>query len=1325
MSQQNNAPNTVAHKRIASLKRTLSQCTTKDKFRLLAKLRKYQQKKLPIDSLQTKLDELELEITKAHVRLAAKKEHLPVPEFPDELPICQHLEDIKRAITNHQVVVIAGETGSGKTTQIPKICLSIGRGISGMIGHTQPRRIAARSIAARIADELKTEVGQSVGYHIRFSDRVSEKSYIKLMTDGILLAEIQNDRYLNAYDTIIIDEAHERSLNIDFLLGYFKQLLPKRPDLKLIITSATIDVERFSQHFNDAPIIEVSGRTYPVEVRYRPLLSQDEDEQDRDMQQAILDAVDELSTLKHSGDVLIFLSGEREIRDTAEALRKHHPPHTQILPLYSRQSASEQNRVFQSSNQRRLILATNVAETSLTVPGIRYVVDPGFARISRYSYRSKVQRLPIEKISQSSANQRKGRCGRVSEGVCIRLYSEEEFLSRPEFTDPEIIRTNLAAVILQMEYLRLGAIEDFPFLEAPDQRYINDGYKLLEELGALKRNRSLTAIGKQLAKLPMDPRIGRMLIAAQKYGCLSEVLVIASALSSQDPRERPLDAQQKADEKHQAFVDDRSDFIFFLNLWTTFQEKIKHLSNNKLRKYCHENFLSYLRMKEWRDVYKQLHTLVTEMGWRQNTEPAEYSQLHKAILAGLISNVGFKSDKYEYQGQRNVRFYIHPGSILHKNTPKWIMAAEIVETTKLYARLAAKIESQYVEEVASHLLKRSYYEAHWEKKSGYVVAYESVSLYGLIINPKRRVNYGPIDAKTSREIFIRAALVERQLNSKLDFYVANELLISEVEELEAKARRRDILIDDQNLIQFYEERLPHNILDQVSLQRWYKTANDNEKQALFLSKEFLTQSSADQAHEALFPDHMLIDGLALPLSYHFEPGHPEDGVTVNVPAVVLQQLPPEPFEWLVPGMLRDKIIALIKSLPKSIRKSFVPAPNYADACINALQDKSVSLISALTRQLHRMSGVPLPDDMWQEYKIDEHYLMNFRIVDEQGKALAMGRDLIQLKAQLKNHTHQQLSELDNRQFERTNITDWDFGQLPEAIEVQQGGLSFKVYPALIDEHDTVSLKLLDNLPAAIQRSRLGLRRLFMLTARQNIKYLAKNLPNIDKMCLYYAGMDTCEHLKDDLITASVDEALFGKWFDAHSDMQSSKSSLTIEDEPEMIRTQEEFVQQCAKAKQQLIPIANQYSEIVFACLQAYHHIIKLIKQHTALNQLQSISDINEQLSWLIYPNFVVHTPKQWLEHLPRYLHGIEIRLQKLQQSLAADQQRQNQLQPYWRRLAQQMQIDRETVKQNREWRHYRWMLEEMRISLFAQNLKTAIPVSNKRLEEQLAKIKKG
>jgi ATP-dependent helicase HrpA len=1311
----------AARKRITNLKRALDLCSTKDKFRFLGQLRKIQQENRIPDELYKKLEMLELEIGKATDRLDARKRNLPVPEFPDDLPICQRLEDIKFAIANHQVVVIAGETGSGKTTQIPKMCLSIGRGVSGLIGHTQPRRIAARSIAARIAQELKTEVGQLVGYQIRFSDRVSEKSYIKLMTDGILLAEIQNDRFLNAYDTIIIDEAHERSLNIDFLLGYLKQLLPKRPDLKLIITSATIDVERFSEHFNKAPIIEVSGRTYPVEVHYRPLISKDEDEQDQDMQQAILDAVDELSRLKHSGDVLIFLSGEREIRDTSEALRKHHPPHTQILPLYSRQSASEQNRVFQPGGQRRIILATNVAETSLTVPGIRYVVDPGYARISRYSYRSKVQRLPIEKISQSSANQRKGRCGRISEGVCIRLYSEDEFLNRPEFTDPEIKRTNLASVILQMEYLRLGPIEDFPFLEGPDQRYINDGYKLLEELSALNQSRSLTAIGKQLAKLPVDPRIGRMLIAAQRYHCLSEALVITSALSCQDPRERPMDEQQKADEKHQVFMDEQSDFVFFLNVWNAYQDKLKHLSHNKLRKYCHENFLSYMRMKEWRDIYKQLHTFVTEMGWRENTEPAEYSQLHKAILSGLISNVGFKSDKFEYQGQRNVRFYVHPGSTLHKNPPKWIMAAEIVETTKLYARLAATIESQWVEEVAAHLLKRSYFEPHWEKKSGYVVAYESVSLYGLIVNPKRKVNFGPIDAKVSREIFIRAALVERQLNTKLEFYVANEALIKEVEDLEAKARRRDILIDDQDLFQFYDERLPAHVLDRIALKRWYNMTTENERHALLLTREFLTQSGSNQAHEALFPDHIVINGLALELNYHFEPGHPQDGVAVNVPVVVLQQLSPEPFEWLVPGMLRDKIIALIRSLPKSTRKSFVPAPNYADACIAALQDKSGSLISALTSQLNRISGVPLPDNVWQDQKLDDHYLMNFRIIDDQGKELAMGRNLDRLKEQFKHHAQQQLSLIDDRQFEKSNISHWDFGDLPEFIEVQQGGLSFKAYPALVDDHDSVSLKLLDNQPAAIQHSRLGIRRLFMLNARQNIKYLAKNLLHIDKMCLYYASIDSCEHLKEDIIIASVDEAFFGK----EIGNPYNEDVVFADDTNRLIRTEVEFEQQCDKAKQRLVSIANQHSEIVFNSLQVYHRVAKDIKQHTALNQLQAVSDIKQQLSLLIYPHFVVHTPRQWLEHVPRYLKGIEVRLEKLQHSLATDQQRQNQLQPYWQKLMRQLDSDPEVIRSKPAWLHYRWMLEEMRISLFAQNLKTSMPVSNKRLDEQLAIIKKA
>jgi len=1291
------------HRLISHLKKALNLCTTKDKFRLLSKLRKLQHKRNQ-DGLLSALDRLRQEIDLAIQRLETRKRNVPSPQFPEELPICKRLEDIQNAIMNNQVVVIAGETGSGKTTQIPKICLTLGRGISGMIGHTQPRRIAARSIAARIAEELKSEVGRHVGYQIRFSDKVSEQSYIKLMTDGILLAEVQNDRFLNAYDTIIIDEAHERSLNIDFLIGYLKQLLPKRPDLKLIITSATIDVERFSRHFDNAPIIEVSGRTYPVEVHYRPLLSEDEDEQDKDMEQAILDAVDELGALKHSGDILVFLSGEREIRDTAEALRKHHPPHTQILPLYSRQSASEQNRVFQLTGRQRIILSTNVAETSLTVPGIRYVVDPGYARISRYSYRSKVQRLPIEKVSQSSANQRKGRCGRISEGVCIRLYSEEDFLGRPEFTEPEIKRTNLAAVILQMEYLRLGAIEEFPFLEGPDQRYVNDGYKLLEELGALDKRRTLTVIGKQLAKLPIDPRIGRMLVAAEKYCCLAEALIITSALSCQDPRERPLDAQQKADEKHRTFSDEQSDFVFFLNLWKEFQEKIKHLSNNKLRKYCHENFLSYLRMKEWRDVYKQLHTLVTEMGWRMNTEAAEYSQLHKAILTGLISNIGFKSEKQEYQGQRNIHFYIHPGSALHKNTPKWIMAAEIVETTRLYARLTAKIESQWVEEVAAHLLKRSYFEPHWEKNSGYVVAFESVSLYGLVVNPKRKVNFGVIEPKTSREIFIRSALVERQLNTKLDFYTANEKLISDIEDLEAKTRRRDILIDDRDLFEFYDQRIPEHVLDRVSLQRWYNNAGQAEKIALFLTPEFLTQSGAAQTNEALFPDHFVINGMQLPLSYHFEPGHPDDGVTVSIPVIVLQQLAAEPFEWLVPGMLRDKIIALIKSLPKAIRKSFVPAPNYADACMNALQDRKKALIDALASQLQKMSGIQFPQGAWNVQNMDPHYLMNFRILDEQGKLLASGRDLGALKLQFAHYARRQLRQLDNSRYEKSGIKSWNFGDLPEFIEVEQGGLLFKAYPALVDEQDSVAIRLLDNLPAAINQTKLGIRRLFLMAAQQNIKYLRKNLPHSDKMCLFYAAVDSCEHLKEDLIIASVDQA------------------MAIDDLP-IIRSQSEFEQRYEAARTQLISIANQYSDMVFNSLLAYHDVVKNLKKYTSLNQFNAVTDVKEQLSLLIFPGFIVKTPRKWLEHLPRFLKGVEARLQKLQHSLDADQQRQKQLKPYWSKLILQMENDSSSVVIDPDWQLYRWMLEEMRISLFAQNLKTSLPVSLKRLDEQLVKIK--
>ena len=869
-------------------------------------------------------------------------------DYPPELPISQQRELITHAVQQHQVVIIAGETGSGKTTQIPRICLQMGRGIAGRIGHTQPRRIAARSVAQRIADETKSELGNLVGYHVRHHDQVRPESRIKLMTDGILLAEIRSDRDLLQYDTLIIDEAHERSLNIDFILGYLHQLLLRRPDLKLIITSATIATEKFSRHFHDAPVIEVSGRSYPVEVMYRPLFSDDPDEQDMQLKEAVLAAIDELARIDR-GDVMVFLSGEREIRDMAEALRKHHPPATEILPLFSRLSVAEQNRIFQAHKNRRIVLATNVAETSLTVPGIRYVIDPGLARISRYSYRSKLQRLPIEKISQASANQRTGRCGRVSAGICVRLYDEDDFMQRPQFTEPEIQRTNLAAVILNMKILGLGEVEAFPFIDPPDRRFINDGYRLLFELGAVDRQRQLTVMGREMGRLSVDPRLARMILQARDEGCLQEILIIACALEIQDPRERPLDAQQKADEAHKEFADEHSDFRSLLNLWSFYHEQKRELSHNKLRKLCRQRFIASRRMQEWHELHAQISHQVKAMGMRLNSEDSDDERVHRSLLSGLVGNVGFNIEAREYQGSHGKHFMIFPGSGLAKKKPKWLMAAEIVETSRIYARTVAAIKPEWIEQIAPHLIKYNYSEPAWQARSGQVTAREKLTLYGLTLISQRKVNYGRIDPDVSRQIFIRCALVQGDFRSRETFFQHNNNLLERVQLMEDKSRRRDIMQDEQYLYDFYDQRIPHDIYSQPLFEKWWRQQKRKTPGLLNADIELLMSGQESSFDESLWPDQIIIKGLTIPLHYHFAPGEIDDGVTAKIPLVMLNQLQASDFDWLVPGLLQEKLAQLIKTLPKSLRRNFVPAPDYAHACIGSMSPANGGLLVQISR----------------------------------------------------------------------------------------------------------------------------------------------------------------------------------------------------------------------------------------------------------------------------------------------------------------------------------------------------------------------------------------
>ena len=1272
---------------LQTLAEHIPDCMVADQHRLRQQWQTMSKQK-PVD--QKKLSSLSQQIEKSLALTEKRKSNLPDITYDDTLPVSEQRLTVREAIEQNQVVIVAGETGSGKTTQIPKICLELGRGISGMIGHTQPRRIAARTVASRIAEELKSDIGQHVGYKIRFKDHTRPESYIKLMTDGILLSETHSDRFLNQYDTIIIDEAHERSLNIDFLLGYLKQLLSKRPDLKLIITSATIDPERFSKHFYDAPIIEVSGRTYPVELRYRPLAG-DSDDDKKDITQGILDAVDELGR-DGPGDVLVFLSGEREIRETAEALRKHHPPQTEILPLYSRLSAAEQNRIFQSHQGRRVVLATNVAETSLTVPGIRYVIDPGMARISRYSYRSKVQRLPIEKISQASANQRKGRCGRVSAGICIRLYDEDDFNKRPEFTEPEIQRTNLASVILQMQALKLGDIEHFPFVDPPDSRFIKDGIRLLEEIQAIE-NDQINKQGRQLSRFPVDPRLARMLIAAVDYHSLKEILIIVSALSIQDPRERPHDKRQSADEAHTRFTDERSDFLSLVNLWDFYQEQRHHLSQNKLRKLCKTNFLSYVRMEEWRDIHSQLHSICTELKLKENSIEAEYANIHQALLTGLLSNIGCKYENNEFLGARNSKLVVFPGSGQHKKPPKWIMAATLLETARLYAHTVARIEPEWVEQQASHLLKHSYTEPHWQKRSATVAAKQKSTLYGLVIIPEKKVNYGPIDPALSREVFIREALVQQQYLTRAEYYVHNSKLIEEIEELENKSRRQDILIDEQTLFDFYNERIPQGIYSGKHFETWRKQAETENPKLLFLTKDYLMRHGAEHVTEEQFPKQISIDGTVIHLEYHFEPGHPQDGVTAVIPLTILNRLSDKGFDWLVPGLLTEKVIHLIKSLPKPIRRNFVPVPDYAKACIDNMQAQQGSLVKALTLQLKRMVGIDIPDDAWQLDNLPDHLLMNFRVVDHK-KQVAQGRDLSLLQQQLQNKASQQFEKLTDWEIEQKDLTSWSFGDIPESVESHRHGILIQGYPALVDKLDSVAIQVFDNPHDAGLEMHYGMRRLFMLQLNQQLKYLTKNLPGINTICLHYAPIGKCEDIKQDIINAVFDQ--------------------TFLSDGQYITSEQEFTRRVNEGQDNLVSTANKICKLVEETLQTFHHIRKRLKARNPSAWLQASNDITHQLDELIYPGFISETPLEWLAQYPRYMKAIEKRLDKLQHAADKDSRLMQDLSPLWQHYLDYIENEGDYTTEIEE---YRWLIEELRVSLFAQELKTVRPVSVKRVNK--------
>ena len=1340
---------------------------------------------------------------KARAEQAAVRElfrnPLPPITFPEDLPVSGRRADIAKALTENQVIIVSGETGSGKTTQLPKICLELGRGQSGLIGHTQPRRIAASSTAKRIASELGSPLGEHVGFKVRFTDTLSRGASVKLMTDGILLAETQTDPLLRAYDTIIIDEAHERSLNIDFLLGYLKQLLPRRPDLKVIITSATIDAERFARHFaagdKPAPVIEVSGRLYKVEVRYRPVERDpvavppaesgkpvpkaQAAREKRDLMDAVIDGVDELCRIG-SGDVLVFLPGEREIRDCAEALRKHHPPHVEILPLFARLSVEEQERVFRITNARRIVLATNVAETSLTVPGIRYVVDAGLARVKRYSFRNKVEQLQIEPIAQSAANQRAGRCGRVADGVCIRLYEEDDFLQRPKFTEPEILRSSLAAVILRMKTLHLTDVETFPFIEPPQGRAIADGYQLLQEVGAVDDNNELTALGNKLAKLPLDPRVGRMILAALDNACLTEMLIIASALSVQDPRDRPMEHQQAADEAHKKFADEKSEFLTYIKIWRWFDNAIEHKKTNRqLQDTCRSNFLSQMRLREWRDVHSQLLTIVKEQGWRLNEAAATYENLHTALLTGLLGNIGFKSEDEPgagYLGARGIKFHIWPGSSLLKKPGKWIMAAELVETTRLYARCVAQIQPEWIERVGSHLLKKSWGEPRWEKRAAQVTASERATLYGLVIYSQRRINYGQFNPAEAREIFIRDALVGGDYDTRAAFFAHNHKLIKDIENLEHKSRRLDVLVDDHLIAAFYDKLIPAHVVNGAGFEKWHKEATQQEPKLLFLNREELMRHEAAGVTTELFPKAMLVTGIEMQLTYHFEPGSVRDGVTLSVPLFALNQLPRERADWLVPGMLKEKVHLLLKSLPQKLRRHCVPLPDFAARFCERIDEAGKfgrgDLIDALIVDIRAETGIQVLTTDFKLETLPAHHFMNFKVIDEHGRQLDMGRNLATLQAEFGGQARQSFQRLaevavpaqastlsastaqplpghgkakhggghagagagasagvrgsagsaaasaDARAgtnasagkgntpsagagapagatphvSQHTGLTSWTFGELPELLEIVQGKITLIGFPALVDKLTHCDLEVFDDPTVAARTHRGGLRRLFALQFKEQLKFIEKNIPNLQQMGMQFMSLGSQEELRDQIIQKAIDIACL------QDPLPSDAASFNKRKE---------------EGKSRLGLLVNEIARLVSQILTEFHGLPKKLQN---INP-QAAADIQTQLQGLLHKRFVADNDYAQLAHFPRYLKAVNVRLEKLRGDVSRDTRLMaewTQSASHFMRAAKDRLAGKNTDPKMVE---FRWMLEELRVSLFAQELRTPMPISAKRLQK--------
>jgi ATP-dependent helicase HrpA len=1327
---------------------------------------------------------------------------VPPITYPESLPVSARREEIARAMAGHQVIIVSGETGSGKTTQLPKIALELGRGIGaggqGLIGHTQPRRIAATSVAKRIADELNSPLGEVVGYKVRFNDRLQAGASVKLMTDGILLAETQGDPDLRAYDTIIIDEAHERSLNIDFLLGYLRNLLPRRPDLKIVVTSATIDAERFARHFESArgpaPVIHVSGRLYPVEQRWRPFL----ESREFDLNDAIAEAVDELWR-GAPGDILVFLPGEREIRDAADHLSKHLAqqhrggPQPEILPLFARLSQAEQDRVFEAGNGRRIVLATNVAETSLTVPGIRYVIDSGQARVKRYSYRTKVEQLQVEPVSQAAANQRAGRCGRVSNGVCVRLYDEKDFAERPRFTDPEILRSSLAGVILRMKSLRFGTVEQFPFIEPPRPKAIADGYALLGELNAVDDDNELTPIGKELARLPLDPRIGRMILEARDRESLHEVVVIASALSVQDVRDRPLEHQQAADEKHKKFDDEKSEFSGYLKLWNWLEDvrgaahptigvetvepakgrapgrsaplqnggghvpppgahaaKQHKLSHRKQEQLLRENFINPRRVREWRDIHSQLHTVVAEHGWRLNGSPATYEQVHLAMLSGLLGNIGQKSDDEEwYLGARGIKFWRHPGAHLSKKPGRWLVAAELVETTRLYGRGLAAIEPQWIPPIAGHLLKKQLLEPHWEKKAAEVVALERATLYGIVVYSNRRVNFAKLDPRAARELFIRAALVEGEWDTKLPFLSHNQKLVAQVQELEHKSRRQDVLVDDELIFAFYDQQLPNDVHSGSTLERWYREESKRQPKLLQMTRDELMRHEAAGITTASYPKTIRLGGIDCSASYLHEPGDPKDGVTVTVPIYALNQVNEERCEWLVPGMLAGKVTALLKSLHQKPRGRLQPMAEFVAEFIELHPFGEGALMEVLLKAVRERTQLAVQRNDFKLDMLQPHLFMNFRIVDEHGRQLGMGRHLASLKAELGGQARSAFQALaalklgsamavpaaapavaaaaapaprsakaetgarsgaglraaraPDPQVSATTAgtaaapaaathTTWTFGELPELMELKKGGQVLIGFPALIDKGTHVEIEVFDEPGVAAARHRAGLRRLIALAIKEPLKYLEKNIPDLTRMAVAYMPLGTADELKQQVIDVALDRAFLGE--PLPTDEASFKARIE-------------------EGRGRLNLIAQEVARLAATVLTEYAAAQRKLKDSRAPKELAD--DINAQLQRLVGKRFLMQTPWAQLQHFSRYLKAIVLRLDKWRADPDRDAQRLAELRPLEQRWQRRVADLKGTADARLD--EYRWLLEELRVSFFAQELRTPQPVSVKRLDK--------